>query len=191
MRNSLEWHIRAQQSVVLEVLQDYWWERGCSVEILDGSQDASVWVQLENAAWEDLAGDLLLISATDVAGWSIVWPMKTMEWDEELLRSLSWETRAPILAGQFNHMTFISQWAYFERGKLRASQWRNPDEKTASFQLEQHTQPDACLSIQEAFSASGRIYWGLSDKKPDLSRCKRVVICCGEASHRRYEGWRH
>jgi hypothetical protein len=97
-----EWHLRAPQAVTLELLQYYWWERGCEVEIEELPQDDQAWVAWWNTARGERLEELRLVdhslvSATD-DGWTVVWPVWS-PWNPGLWQQLSWEAHAPLLVG--------------------------------------------------------------------------------------------
>lgn len=175
MGRSTEWHVRTSQPLALELLQQYWWKCGCSVEVAEGPQDGPAYQRYQEAILSDLADETppisrMLVLATDTDGWTTVSCVYS-PWDEVLWKHLTWESQAPILAGEDDTRTGWSRWAWFERGEIQAEHVVFVDGGTFSFHVDEDQQPSGNLSLEDAFAVFGRTY-----RELPLEGCKDVLV---------------
>lgn len=181
MGHSLEWHIRAPQALALELLQQYWWEQGCTAEVTDGPQDGAAFQRYQDEILDETKADLsviarLLVCATDSAGWTIARSVYG-GWNDALWRHLTWDAQALILVGEDDTRTGWSRWAWYEYGRLQAEHVVSADGKVSSIQASEYeqpnqsNQPDGALALEDAFAAVGRVYRTLP-----LAGCQQLLV---------------
>ncbi len=153
---TFEWHIRTAQTALLEWLQDYWWERGLDIEVIDGPQDVDALLHYLNVTAQETPGDsphedYALVYATRPNGWTVVKP-NWMPWDGDIWKQMSWDLQAPILAAQHHSVVEQSHWAWFEGGEVRAEHWKFPSGRISTNQRGAVHLINATFNLYEAFA---------------------------------------
>jgi hypothetical protein len=175
MGRSLEWHIHAPQALALEVMQHYWWEHGCSVEITTGPQDGAAFQQyqdnlLKEPEAETFPIDRALVSSTDNSDWTTAMVILGA-WNEDLWKRLTTEAQTSLLVGEDDTRTGSSRWIWFDRGKMQAEHFVSADGETSGFSLDEDQQPNGALSLEAAFATLGRSFRTLP-----LEGCVEVLV---------------
>lgn len=162
---SHQWHIRVSQVALLQMLQEYWGERARAVDILPVPEDERERTQfeqkrLEKSLKDRRSDDFYLVSPTDNAGWTVVWPENPAAWEEELWIHLSQQTQAPILAGHCYSPTDTEHWAWIQNGKCRAEHWSfECGREVSGTQLDASQRPTGETRLDDAFAMFGRTYY--------------------------------
>lgn len=164
---SHQWHIHLQQSTLLQMVQEYWWERACAVDILDIQEDEHEREQFEeerrkNSLNRRLPDDLYLVSPPDSTGWTTVWPENAATWDNDLWVHLSWKAHTSLLAGYCSSAGW-EHWAWFQDGFCQTEHWSFADGTVSVFQRDRNKRPTGDMNLDAAFAVFGRTYYHRSN----------------------------